>query len=130
MSPEQIDALAQAWIALVLKPRDSVATDPHRWAFERVEQLTRNKPYVAWQLILAVLARDDSHHALENLSAGPFEDLLNEHGAKMIRLIQAEAQSNPTVAKLLGGVRQARMSKTVWTIIQAHADHDGWNQPR
>jgi len=64
---------------------------------------------------------------MENLSAGPLEDLLAMHGPAIIDRVEAEAARDPTFAKLLGGVWQNRMTDEVWARVQAARDRRGWD---
>jgi len=59
--------------------------------------------------ILAILSRDPSPKAIELLAAGPLEDLLVEKGPLVIDEIERQAQSDSSVAMLLGGDWQSEM---------------------
>ena len=77
----------------------------------------------------------DSHHPEKDqsiairmaLSAGPIENLLALHGEKFIDRVGAEARTDPTFAKVLGGVWKNRMSDSVWERLQSVWDRRGWD---
>jgi len=55
------------------------------------------------------------------------EDLLSMHGDKFIDRIEAEARTDPSFAKLLGGVWKSQMSDQLWERVQAVWDRRGWD---
>jgi hypothetical protein len=55
------------------------------------------------------------------------EDLLAIHGDKFIDRIEAEAQVDPSSAKLLVGVWKRQMSDEFWGRVQAAWDRRGWD---
>jgi hypothetical protein len=127
MTEAELLDLVAGWIQLQHTPKDSPERETLFWAFERERDLVHDDPDTAWRFILEVLRRDDSIPIMENLSAGPLEDLLAEHGPKVIDRVEAEARSNPAFAKLLGGVWQNTMSDSIWARVQAAWDRRGWD---
>jgi hypothetical protein len=89
--------------------------------------MCHDDPAQAWQFILAVLATDQSNIVMENLSAGPLENLLVQHPAETILKVEAESQTNPAFRKLLGGVWKNDMPDDVWKRVQAVWDRSGWD---
>ena len=55
-------------------------TDVNFWAYERLDELVKMAPEVAFEVVLAVLMRTDNEEVLENVAAGPLEDLVRLHG--------------------------------------------------
>jgi hypothetical protein len=121
MNDPDLNALAEKWLAYVRAPESQRANPVQEWS------LVREKPELAWQLILEILRRDNSSGVLEDLSAGLLEDLLVYHGKAMIDRVEAEARSNPLFAKLLGGVWQNEMPDHIWRRVQAVWDRRGWD---
>ena len=74
-----------------------------------------------------IWSMDQSTETMQNLSAGEVEDLLGRHGSEMISLVEAEAQRDPSFAKLLGGVWKNNMTDEVWSRLQAVWDRRGWD---
>ena len=126
MQPAADPNLVAGWIALANSDSDTPEHDRHFWAFERVDDM-RSDAAQTWTFILAVLAADQSNRVLENLSAGPLEDYLVDHGAAVIDAVEREAGVNPSFARLLGGVWQNSMSADVWQRVQAVCDRRGWD---
>lgn len=94
---------------------------------DRFDDLTREDPDSCWELILGILAADDSFTVQETLSAGPLEDLLVEHGDAIIARVEQEAARNPYFRSLLGGVWKNAMSDEIWSRVCAVRDLSGWD---
>ncbi len=97
------------------------------WAFEALDDLLSEDPEEGWLTILRILQLDQSPSIMENLSAGPLEDLLARHGPAFIDRVEAEAARDATFAKLLGGVWRNEMTDEVWARVQAVRDRRGWD---
>jgi hypothetical protein len=123
MTKLDLATLAEAWIAHRLARTPDARDD----TFDTVWRLCLDEPEQAFQFVLEVLRRDHSNKIQGALSAGPLEDILAKHGERMIDRVEAEAQSNPLFAKLLGGVWQNEMSDEVWRRVQAVWDRRGWD---
>ena len=119
--------LAAAWIAYWKASENSAEREALFWVSEREWEPVRRAPHDAWQVIVAILDKDDSIEIQEVLSAGPLEDLLAYHGESMISTVEAEAIKNPKIASLLGGVWQNNMQEEVWARVQAVWDRRGWD---
>jgi hypothetical protein len=89
------------------------------WANTRVSELCRHEPALALQVIRDILRRDSSDKVVENLAAGPLEDLLVYHGPDVIDEIEALATSDPEFRGLLGGVWRNKIREGVWERVQA-----------
>ena len=118
---------ADAWIRMTKAEPGSQVYEDNFWAFEVLDDLLSEDPEEGWLTILQILQQDQSPSIVENLSAGPLEDLLARHGSAFIDRIEAEAARNPAFAKLLGGVWQNRMTDDVWARVQAARDRRGWD---
>jgi hypothetical protein len=127
MKADDIEKLIPAWIELQQTPRDSGRYDELFWSFEAIYNLVAGHPEQALEVILAILAADQSNPTYENLSAGPLEDLLVSHGPAMIDRIEAEAAANPHFRYLLGGVWQNRIDRPVWARVLRCRDRRGWD---
>jgi uncharacterized protein DUF6869 len=118
---------ADAWIRMTKAGSGSQVYEDNFWAFEALYDLVSEDPEAAWPMILQILRLDHSPSVMENLSAGPLEDLLAKHGPAFIDRVEAEAARDPIFAKLLGGVWQNRMTDEVWARVQAARDRRGWD---
>jgi hypothetical protein len=119
--------IVRDWIALS-------HTEPNTPEYERlfavfgvVVDMTHDRPEEAWAFVLAVLAADDSTRVMENLAAGPLEDLLVYHGPAVIERVEAEARTNPKFAFLLGGVWKNAIADDIWDRVRAVWDRRGWD---
>jgi Family of unknown function (DUF6869) len=118
---------ADAWIRMTKAGSGSQVYEDNFWAFEALYDLVSKDPEEAWPMILQILRLDQSPSVMENLSAGPLEDLLAKHGPAIIDRVEAEAARDRAFATLLGGVWQNRMTDEVWARVQAIRDRRGWD---
>lgn len=98
------------------------------WLYE----LAHSDPEVAWQVITTLVSgyteadlfSDDETEAKEvlaNLAAGPFENLLAEHGSLFIERVEIAARQDRRLFWALGCVWQNSMTDEVWSRVQAAA---------
>lgn len=66
-----------------------------------VQDLTYSAPEILWSFVLSVLEQNPTGNALGMLSAGPLEDLIQDHGEQFIERISIETRRNPAFAALL-----------------------------
>ena len=117
---DEAQEIAQRWIkrwstAYGIKTPEAVADDS--WI-----ELPVKNPELCYGAILNALKSvpaDPANPVLQNIAAGPLEDLLAAHGSTLIERIEIEARRNPAFNLLLGGVWQNTMSSEVWSRIQA-----------
>src|SRR4029453_10263287 len=119
MTGKNRDQIAAAWLTLCNSEIGSPDYDTSFWAFGELYDLVREQPSVAWELILSILERDHGDQVLMNLSAGPLEDLLVEHGESFIDRVEQEAQRDPWFRNLLGGVWKNAIDDRVWARVEA-----------
>ena len=126
MTPIELDAQADAWITHTLAPAGSPERNASAWATDTYDFLYED-PETLWLFILAVHRKDQSPPVQELLSAGEVEDLLGRYGDRFIDRVEAEARTDPSFARLLGGVWQGRMSDQLWARLQTVWDRRGWD---
>ena len=118
--------LISAWIALAKADKNSNEYDKNFWAQSEMWELNYDNPEKAWDFILRILKKDHSRPVVEQLSAGPLENLLAEYGDKFIERVETEASNNPDFGLLLTGVWQNTMSDEVWErVLAAREVKDG-----
>ena len=127
MDKSELHELADGWIAHAHKSRGNPESEEYWWAWIKVSDLLDDDPESVWQIILIALEKEKSSILFENLSAGPLESLLAEHGDRFIDRVEQEAARNPEFAYLLGGVWQNMMSDNVWRRVQKVWDRRGWD---
>lgn len=122
-------ALANAWVKRY-EEIGSYGSDPELklqtfWVYEAFNDAVQNDPELAWALILAVLDLTNNDYVLDNLSAGPLEDLLSIHGVVFIDRVEVRAKTDPDFKLLLSGVwKGGRMSDEVWMRIEKAVSDD------
>jgi len=91
--------------------------DTNFWAYEQLDELVKFAPELAFEVILALLSQTENEDVLENLAAGPLEDLIRIHGKNFIQRIEVEASENSKFKDLLSGVWQVG-DPEVWSRIE------------
>ena len=120
MNKMEIDKLCRAWVVLYKEGRNPLSDkeSPHFWAFEKLDDVMRDSPTLAWEIILRILAIDSSNSTIANISAGPIENILVLHGPAMIGIIEEESLKNDALRFSLVGVWKNAMSDEVWDRLQ------------
>ena len=121
---EQVERhrLVLTWIEHVKKHCETGRVpDSTFWAVEKLWEIRDNDPDLCWELILEILSVDQSPAVIENLAAGPLEDLLDKHGPRVIDRVEAQAKTNPLFKDLLGGVWRSTIAQPIWDRVQAVA---------
>ena len=89
------------------------------WAWEQLNDLCRNQPQLAWEIVLDIF-RAPHHESVDwSLAAGPLEDLLAWHGVDIIEKIQAEARADRKFKELLHGVWRSTTPHAIWSRFEA-----------
>jgi len=102
------DDLISTWIEY-----HSHKNDSDFWAFEQLEELVQSEPEKAWECIIKIKDMSSSDSVLGNLSAGPLEELLFNHGSKFIDRVETLTRQNPKFTKLIKGVWASEMQKDI-----------------
>jgi hypothetical protein len=113
--------LAAAWIQFQRLATGSVEQGQLLWAHERLDDMCSSEPAAAWNVIQEIIALDHSDEILANIGAGPFEDLLVNHGALLIDKVEACARISSDFRRMLGIVWKNRISDDVWVRLKAIA---------
>jgi hypothetical protein len=95
------------------------------WASDKLHRLIWNVPDVAWELITVLIDAAPSEDALGFFAAGPLEELLSEHGPRVIDKLEARARVNENFLKAVRKVWRLEMTDEVWSRIQSAAGRDG-----
>jgi uncharacterized protein DUF6869 len=112
--------LARGWIELQKTQRHSDARQRLFWAYEQMTYLLHYDPNEGWLTILEILNQDKSDWIIENLGAGPLEDLLVYYGEEFISRIEAIADE-PAVRLLAQMVWKNEIPDDVWCRLQVVA---------
>jgi hypothetical protein len=121
---DERNQLAKAWIALQTTPQNSPEYNALFWSFERTYRLVREDPGEAWKLVLTIWSFDQSMATRQGLCTGPIGELLCYHGESIITHIEHQSKTDPSFARLLGGLWQNSMSDAIWNRL-----HDVWIAP-
>jgi len=98
-------------------------TGENHWTWNVIEALVEGRPDLAWPVLLMLVRRAPDRN-LAGLAAGPLEDYLARHGARVIDAVEAEAAVNPRLRRALAMVWRQGMPASIWSRIQAIAESD------
>lgn len=119
MNSKDKELLVKTWVDHHKKGRAmSSSPEDTSWSWVGLKKFVRHDPELAWELILQVLATDQSDVIIENLAAGPLEELLVYHGEKFIERIKKQAEQDSDFNELLGGIWEDDISPEVWNTVQ------------
>ena len=121
MSESELRKIAETWIRLYYLPEDSRERQENLWAFNKLVDLCEDDPENCWKAIQLIRKLDGSDTILANLAAGPLEDLLVHHGSIFIDRIEALAETDPQLRRLLGAVWQRDIPDEIWKRLKAVA---------
>lgn len=91
-----------------------------------LDRLCTHDPLLAFKVILEILENSKDEEVIENLAAGPMEDLLVRNGKKIIQRIIEESHENKELRKLMGGVWKNEIDNSVWLEIEKIRGTDVW----
>jgi hypothetical protein len=80
------------------------AEETDGWARNRMYELTREQPDLAWESILEILDRNPDDLIRTMVTAGPFQDLVNLHSATFADRIETQARRSAEFRELLNGL--------------------------
>ena len=95
--------------------------DEQFWpAVDHVMDLVSSDPEALWIFIKeTVNSAESNDRVIENLAAGPLEDLMNTKGKKFIDRVVEEARRSKKFNNLLGGVWENDIDPKVWKQIES-----------
>ncbi len=117
--------IASSWSAYYLqygRPNTAAelrvrADDPHWWAVDAVMGLYGDDPARALDIVFLIARTCSDDWVLENLGAGPLEDLIDSDPT-LLDPIALEAASSPALRFALRCVWQRDMSEDTWGRLQ------------
>jgi hypothetical protein len=117
--------IARAWIAHYVRtgPPSSAAdikvhdADPDHWANGALGALRRDDPARALEIVFRIARDSADAWVLENLGAGPLEDLIDADPT-LLDPIALEVASSPNLKTALQSVWEREMSDETWNRLQ------------
>ena len=122
-----IGKVAKAWIEMWDYEINDKERDEYEWVEDFEYDAVYDNPKIAIDLVLEILKLNPENKILEVLAAGPLEQVLANHGTKIIDDIESIAKTNKEFNNLLGGVWKNSMSNEVWKRVQDIRDRSGWD---
>ena len=121
MPSEIREQLVADWIVFQRTPETSPEYENRRQVVFEIDALCQQDPEQAWHFILEVLAREPDTNILGVLAAGPFEDLLEHHGAALVERVESLASRNERFRWLLRMLYQS-VPEHLWVRIKRAAE--------
>ena len=87
--------------------------------YDLMDDLVFDDPERGLVVINEILQSTDKDRDIQDLAAGPLEDLLIRHGSLIIDRVEELATSEEKFKHLLGGVWQNTMSDDLWSKVLA-----------
>jgi hypothetical protein len=120
-----IKTLSEEWIKA--EEQDDSSEQNH-WSIDYVIELPLDGKFEElWSFVQYTYKKDISKFVIENLAAGPLEDLLTYAGESYIEEIEQLASNDPKFRSVLGGVWKNNMTDQVWERVQDSWDRTGWD---
>lgn len=94
-------------------------SDENFWACKKLIELIHENPALVWESILTIVELDSSPNIIDNLAAGPLEDLLVYHGSSYIDKMEILARQNPVFTRLIKGVWKNAIPQDIWVRVNA-----------
>ena len=124
LSPER---LAPAILLCCRRDVGSPQYEASLWASDCLDELVADAPQTALQIIISALPLFNETREIAVLAAGPVENLLIEHGAKVIERIEGEAERSERFRYLLSGTwGRPHIDPEVWRRLQAAVMKGPW----
>ena len=95
------------------------------WASDKLGRIITYVPDLAWEIVTALIDAAPSEDALAFFAAGPLEDLLSDHGAKVIDSVEARARVDAKFLKAVRQLRRLQMTDEVWARVEKAAGRFG-----
>jgi hypothetical protein len=76
-------------------------------------------PEIKWAFLQAAVDGAETEDELGSIAAGPFEDLLGQHGDQYIDLVEARCRVDAKFARMTTAAWRHMMSDDIWGRIQA-----------
>jgi hypothetical protein len=97
-------SVIDAWIQYHSTPKKKEGCENLFWAWEYVTDLVFKEPEQAWPIILELVKQAPTNRILFDVAAGPFEDLIRQHGEQFIDRIEVQARRDPKFRQCLAGI--------------------------
>ena len=123
----ELNEIAKAWIERWSTELESPERKKYDWVEELENDAVYENPDLAIDLVLEILKQPVSNKVREVLAAGPLEQVLANHGSRVIERVEILAKTNPEFAHLLGGVWKNAMPDEVWERVQRVWVRKGWD---
>lgn len=121
-----IKQLSAEWIKA--EEQDDETSEHNHWSVDYVIELPLDGNFEElWSFIQYTYKNKMTNLVIENLAAGPLEDLLSYAGEAYIDEIEQLAKDDPKFRSVLGGVWQNNMSDEVWERVQKSRDRKDWD---
>jgi len=121
------DRLVNALRVVAYEEPDTPVFDENFWAHDCMDTIVGEMPELGLKLIVFALNYFKEPLEIGVLAAGPLENLVHFHGARMIDAIEREAEENEQFRFLLSGIwGESDVDPQIWHRIQKAVQSGPW----
>lgn len=121
------DRLVNALRVVANEEPDTPAFDENFWAHGCMDTIVGEMPELGFKLIVFALKYFKEPLEVAVLAAGPLENLVHYHGARLIDAIEREAEENERFRFLLSGIwGESHVKPEIWWRIQKAVEGGPW----
>jgi uncharacterized protein DUF6869 len=74
------------------------------WAWDELTKLVLHEPETAWEVVTMLVERANDPAELAYVAAGPLEDLIHRHGARLVDRMEVQSRRSAQFRRALGAV--------------------------
>jgi hypothetical protein len=111
----------EKWVDAYIQAQQIEGIDgshPLWWAIDKFMDAVQSNPELAWEAIVKIVQRRPSEKVLGMLSAGPLEDLLEQHGENFILRIEKISSADACFRKMLEHIWKSSTPE-IWERLNA-----------
>lgn len=108
---ENRETILDAWLEFV------EGDDRQLWAMVKLLRMAEEDPAEALAIIVELMKRATSENAIGQLTAGPLERLVSANGRAVIDSLEATAERQPRLRRMLAGIYRIDVPDDVWRRI-------------
>jgi hypothetical protein len=100
--------------------------DAAEWMFVWIVEMLQKYPDEAWPVLLSLIAVARDDRELAGVAAGPLEEVLVAHGARLIDRVEVHAARDAKFRRALSGVWRSDINESTWArVIKARGGEPG-----
>lgn len=119
MTKTDKELIARSWVE---RYQISTTKAETQWAYDKLDDLITINPKLALEIIIVIFNKTNDEFVLDNLAAGPLENLLVRHGNEIITDIEKYTLAHPKFSDVLAGIWSNGINASVLAKINSLLD--------